>query len=178
VPGQSNWAAEHKVASTVLGVGALLLVLIVIGAASGGSKKSTDQATTKNASATTNVKQSHAQTATKPVHKKVQVHHTKQANTGKAASATTTTASSGGQDSWVMPDLRGTDLQTAQDAIQSLTDDGIWYTDSHDATGQDRGQWFDRDWQVCNQNVAPGTRITADSDIDFGVVRRDVESCS
>jgi hypothetical protein len=80
------------------------------------------------------------------------------------------------QQSWTMPDLRGKNLQFAQDAIQALTDDAIWYTSSHDATGQDRSQILDRGWTVCTQNVAPGTRITADADIDFGVVR-DTESC-
>lgn len=78
---------------------------------------------------------------------------------------------------WVMPNLRGQDLQTAQDAIQSLTNDGIVISTSHDATGAGRHQIFDRDWQVCTQNVAPGSQISANSDIDFGVVRRDVETC-
>ena len=76
-----------------------------------------------------------------------------------------------------MPDLTGEDLQTAQDAIQSLTDDAIFYTSSHDASGQGRHQILDRDWQVCTQNVAPGDKITSDTDIDFGVVRVDVEQC-
>jgi len=176
VPVESNWVAQHKVATSVLGVAALLLVLIVIGAAAGSSDKAPSKNAAKNASATTQAKQSHHRTAAKPVHHTVQAHH-KKAAPAKAVSETTTPTSSGGENSWIMPDLRGTDLQTAQDAIQSLTDDGIWFTDSHDATGQGRGQWFDRDWQVCDQNVAPGTRITADSDINFGVVRRDVESC-
>src|SRR3954454_8148576 len=73
--------------------------------------------------------------------------------------------------SWRMPDLQGRNLQDAQDAIQRLTHDAIWYTHSHDATGADRGQWLDRDWKVCTQNIAPGQRIHARAKIDFGVVR-------
>ena len=93
-------------------------------------------------------------------------------------SSTSTAASDAGSaDSWTMPDLRGKDLQSAQDAIQALTSDGIWYTSSHDATGQGRHQWLDRDWQVCTQSVAPGRTITSNSKIDFGVVRVQTESC-
>jgi hypothetical protein len=80
------------------------------------------------------------------------------------------------QKTWAMPDLRGRNLQGAQDAIQSLTDDLIWFTSSHDATGERRGQWLDRDWKVCTQNVAPGHRIGRGTKIDFGVVRV-TESC-
>lgn len=84
---------------------------------------------------------------------------------------------SSGGDSWTMPDESGKDLQAAQDDIQSLTDDGIFYTRSHDATGQGRSQILDRDWQVCDQDPAPGTKITSDTKIDFGVVRVDTEQC-
>jgi hypothetical protein len=83
----------------------------------------------------------------------------------------------GSAKSWTMPDLTGKDLQSAQDAIQSLTNDGIYYTDSHDASGQGRNQILDRDWQVCTEDPAPGTKITPDSNIDFGVVRVDTEQC-
>ena len=83
----------------------------------------------------------------------------------------------GGAQSWTMPDLTGKDLQTAQDAIQSLTNDGIFYTSSHDATGQGRHQILDADWQVCTEDPGPGTKITPDSNIDFGVVRIDTEQC-
>jgi len=79
--------------------------------------------------------------------------------------------------SWTMPDLRGRNLQSAQDAIQALTHDAIWYTGSHDATGADRHQWLDRDWQVCSQTVAPGRKITPKTRINFGVVRVQTETC-
>lgn len=88
-------------------------------------------------------------------------------------------SSSGGgaAQGWTMPDLRGKGLQDAQDAIQALTNDGIFFTSSHDATGQGRHQLLDSDWQVCTQNVAPGSKITPKTHIDFGVVRVDTEDC-
>ena len=76
-----------------------------------------------------------------------------------------------GAQGWTMPDLTGQDLQSAQDAIQSLTNGEIFFTYSHDASGQGRAALLDRGWQVCTQDPAPGSTITADSNIDFGVVR-------
>lgn len=78
--------------------------------------------------------------------------------------------------SWVMPDLVGAILQDAQNTIQSLTDFGIPVTRSHDATGAGRGQVLDRNWRVCDQNIAPGATITASTSIDFGAVKLD-ERC-
>lgn len=75
-----------------------------------------------------------------------------------------------------MPALVGENLQDAQNAIQSLTDYGIAVTTSHDATGDDRMQVSDRNWQVCSQNVAPGETITSGTLIDFGAVKLD-EDC-
>jgi beta-lactam-binding protein with PASTA domain len=78
--------------------------------------------------------------------------------------------------SWTMPNLVGSGLQEAQDAIQRLTGYGILITTSHDATGAGRMQVADRNWKVCSQNVAPGETITSSSRIDFGVVQLD-ERC-
>ncbi len=75
-----------------------------------------------------------------------------------------------------MPNLVGVGLQDAQNAIQSLTGYGIPITRSHDTTGADRMQVSDRNWQVCDQNVAPGSTITPGTEIDFGVVKLD-EDC-
>jgi hypothetical protein len=72
---------------------------------------------------------------------------------------------------WTMPDLIGQDLQGAQDAIQSLTDSAVAYTDSTDLTGQDRMQVSDRHWRVCTSTPSPGETFTADTEIEFGVVR-------
>lgn len=78
--------------------------------------------------------------------------------------------------SWTMPNLVGTGLQEAQDAIQELTGFGIAVTTSHDATGANRMQVADRNWKVCTQNVPPGATITRDTRIDFGAVKLE-ESC-
>jgi hypothetical protein len=74
-----------------------------------------------------------------------------------------------------MPNEVGRGLQDAQDDIQRITDDGIFFTGSQDALGS-RHQILDRDWKVCGQNVAAGRTITKDSDITFTVVKLS-ESC-
>ena len=79
--------------------------------------------------------------------------------------------------SWKMPDLRGKNLQDAQDAIQLLTNDQVFFSGSTDLTGQGRNQIMDRNWQVCTSTPAPGASFTAETSIDFGVVRIDTESC-
>jgi len=61
-----------------------------------------------------------------------------------------------------MVDVVCLDLQAAQDTIQDETD--VWYSGSHDATGQDRMQILDRNWVVVAQSPAPGTPISADSE--------------
>ena len=58
--------------------------------------------------------------------------------------------------SWTMPNLIGHDLQGAQDAIQSLTADAVWYSGSTDLTGKGRMQIDDRNWVVCSSTPAPG----------------------
>jgi PASTA domain len=78
--------------------------------------------------------------------------------------------------SWTMPNLVGSGLQDAQDAIQQLTGYGIAVTTSHDASGAGRMQVSDRKWKVCSQNVAPGETITSETRIDFGVVKLE-EDC-
>lgn len=79
-------------------------------------------------------------------------------------------------DEWTMPDLIGKDLQSAHDAIQSLTHSAVYYTDSTDLTGRDRMQVSDRHWMVCASTPPPGTTFTVDTEIDFGVVRIE-ETC-
>jgi hypothetical protein len=78
--------------------------------------------------------------------------------------------------SWTMPNLIGTDLQGAQDAVQSLTRGKVWYSGSTDLTGQGRAQLVDRNWIVCNSTPPVGAMFTATTTIDFGVVR-DTETC-
>lgn len=73
--------------------------------------------------------------------------------------------------SWAMPDLVGSNLQSAQNQIQSLTDFAIAVTTSHDATGADRQQVLDENWKVCSQNIPPGHTIDSGSRLDFGAVK-------
>jgi hypothetical protein len=88
-------------------------------------------------------------------------------DTSTAPAATTAQAAK----EWKMPNLVGTNLQAAQDKMQSVTGDPVFLTSSHDATGRQRQQVFDRDWTVCSQNVAAGTLFTIKSKIDFGAVK-------
>jgi beta-lactam-binding protein with PASTA domain len=75
-----------------------------------------------------------------------------------------------------MPNLVGSNLQDAQNAIQSLTGFEIAVTTSHDQTGARRQQVLDRNWKVCSQNIPAGRTITTTSKIDFGAVKLE-ESC-
>jgi hypothetical protein len=75
-----------------------------------------------------------------------------------------------------MPELVGSNLQQAQDAMQKLTGDPLFLTTSHDATGRKRNQIADRNWKICSQNVKAGESITVKSVIDFGAVKNE-ENC-
>lgn len=85
--------------------------------------------------------------------------------------------SASAEPSWTMPNLIGKDLQGAQDAMQSLTHDAVWFTSSTDLTGKGRAQINDRNWQVCTSTPPPGATFTASTKVDFGVVRTDSETC-
>lgn len=80
------------------------------------------------------------------------------------------------EETWIMPNLIGKDLQGAQDAIQSLTDGAVWFSSSTDLTGKGRAQIIDRNWTVCASTPPPGATFTTSTRIDFGVVR-DTEDC-
>lgn len=80
-------------------------------------------------------------------------------------------------DTWTMPNLIGKDLQGAQDAIQSLTNDAVWYSGSTDLTGLGRMQINDRNWVACSSTPAPGVSFTESTKVSFGVVKKDIESC-
>jgi hypothetical protein len=86
-------------------------------------------------------------------------------------------ASPSAADTWTMPNLIGHDLQGAQDAIQSLTSDAVWFSGSTDLTGKGRMQIDDRNWVVCTSTPAPGASFTTDTKINFGVVKKGIESC-
>ena len=74
-----------------------------------------------------------------------------------------------------MPNEVGKGLQDAQDDIQRVSGDPVFFSHSHDLIGS-RNQILDRNWKVCDQNVAPGTNASPIQHIDFGVVKLD-ETC-
>ena len=76
-----------------------------------------------------------------------------------------------GPRTWTMPNLVGSNLQDAQDAIQALTAFEIPVTTSHDETGAGREQLVDRNWIVCSQSIAAGETIARNTRIDFGAVK-------
>jgi hypothetical protein len=79
-------------------------------------------------------------------------------------------------DGFTMPDEVGQVLQDAQDDLQRISGNPLYFSNSHDASGQDRMQILDRDWQVCSQNVPAGQRVTETMTVDFSVVKM-WESC-
>jgi hypothetical protein len=164
--------------STVLGKIALMLGVFALavacgtpGAAGGGSSS------TASPSESPSAQPSEASPSASPSASASPSPSAQPSESPSPSAVSSSAASAPDANTWVMPNLRGQDLQTAQDAIQSLTNDGIVISTSHDATGAGRHQIFDRDWQVCTQNIAPGAKLSANTDIDFGVVRRDVETC-
>ncbi|EFL20912.1 conserved hypothetical protein [Streptomyces himastatinicus ATCC 53653] len=93
-----------------------------------------------------------------------------------SAAAPTTTAPRSSAPAVVkvtLPDFTGQGLQEAQDAAQAL---GLYRLKSHDLSGLDRFQVWDRNWQVCSQSPVPG-RVSESRTITFNVVKNE-ESCS
>ena len=76
----------------------------------------------------------------------------------------------------VMPDVVCMDLQEAQDTIQAQTE--LFFSDSRDATGQDRMQLVDRNWLVVGQTPAAGTPIGDDTVPMLDAVKIGERSCS
>ncbi|WP_438700706.1 hypothetical protein [Streptomyces antarcticus] len=67
-----------------------------------------------------------------------------------------------------MPSFVGMVLQSAQDGAQAA---GFFLLTSHDALGKNRLQVLDRNWRVCTQTPAPGTKTGTDTKLDFGTVK-------
>jgi hypothetical protein len=80
-------------------------------------------------------------------------------------------------ESWTMPNEIGKDLQTAQDDLQALTGNPMFISTSKDLTGQGRHQINYRNWQVCSSTPPPGEAFTSHTNVVFGVVRIDSETC-
>ena len=93
-----------------------------------------------------------------------------------SGAGTTTGARGAAKGPWTMPNLVGSQLQRAQNAVQKLTGNPLFRTRSHDATGRKRRQVIDSNWKVCTQNVPAGKKFTRDTVIDFGAVKNS-EKC-
>jgi hypothetical protein len=148
---------------------ALVLVVGTIGSALTGGD---DEGTPAAAAGTTTVTQTVTATpSTQPVLPPV-------ASTPPPAVAPSTTTapptSAAPVVDFAMPSVVGMNLQDAQNLIQT---NGVFLSLSHDLLGT-RNQLIDSDWQVCDQNIAPGQRVTGDVEgaIDLGVVTLE-ETC-
>ena len=69
----------------------------------------------------------------------------------------------------VMPDVLCLSLQEAQDLIQ---DQGVFYSQSEDASGKGRKQLVDSNWIVVEQNLESGTPFS-EGDAVLGVIKDD-----
>ena len=94
----------------------------------------------------------------------------------KAAPSPVSTPDGSDDASFEMPDEVGNGLQDAQDDVQAVSGNPLFYTSSQDATGSGRHQILDRDWTVCSQTPTAGTPVDDSSDITFYVVKLS-ESC-
>jgi pyruvate/2-oxoglutarate dehydrogenase complex dihydrolipoamide acyltransferase (E2) component len=158
-PGQ--WGARQpppprpksKRVPILIGVGAFIAVMAIIGTVTGGKNGNDNAAPAATEQPTT---------ASAPTPTKAQ-----------AAPKPPTTVAAAKQATVPVPRFIGMGLQAAQDAAQAK---GFFSLISHDSSGRDRMQILDRDWQVCSQKPAPGTKVSADTTLDFGAVKLE-ESC-
>lgn len=74
---------------------------------------------------------------------------------------------------FIMPNLIGKNLQGSQDLLQSM---GSYLMSQEDATSAGRVQILDRNWKVCSQDPAPGTRVSVDALVTLWNVKNN-ESC-
>ncbi|MFD3717260.1 hypothetical protein [Streptomyces sp. NPDC058674] len=97
------------------------------------------------------------------------------ASSAPATQSTTVTpaASKPAAPAKTVPNFVGQVLQTAQDGAQA---EGFFLLASHDSLGQSRMQVLDRNWKVCTQTPAAGTKASTDTKIDFGTVKIE-EAC-
>jgi hypothetical protein len=70
-----------------------------------------------------------------------------------------------------MPHEVGKGLQAAQDDIQRVSGNPVYFSFSTDASGAGRLQVIDSNWKVCGQVPAAGTKVTADVTISFASVK-------
>jgi hypothetical protein len=61
-----------------------------------------------------------------------------------------------------VPNVRGKDLQLAQDTMQAS---GLYNLSEEDATGQGRLMLYDRNWTVVEQSPPAGSRVNEDTTV-------------
>ncbi|MGP3686519.1 hypothetical protein ACTVZO_17735 [Streptomyces sp. IBSNAI002] len=89
------------------------------------------------------------------------------------APAPTSSAPAAPAESAVVPNAVGQILQAAQDNAQAA---GFFLLGSTDALGQSRMQVLDRNWKVCSQTPAAGTKAPTSTKLIFNSVKLE-ESC-
>lgn len=90
------------------------------------------------------------------------------AERGTSAAATSTKPGCERSDT-TMPDLRGMDVQLAQDTMQSID---VWAFVKHDATEKDRVMVWDRNWIVVRQDPRPCTYVDGSATVTVWANRR------
>lgn len=148
-----------------------LTAMAVLGALIGGTS---DQEPTEAAAATTSAATTSASTSTTSASAARAPATSSVPAPPPSPAAPPPTAAAPPATDFVMPDVVGMDLQSAQNLIQTH---GVFLTVSHDLLGS-RNQVLDSNWLVCDQNIPPGQQVTGDveGEIDLGVVKRE-ESC-
>lgn len=147
---------------------ALLIIFIALGAALGSSGSSTNAGNTHSLAASSTPPPAASTSSTAPT---TSSPATKTSSSHRATPPPPATPSG-----FTMPNEVGKGLQAAQDDLQRVSGNPLYISLSADATGRGRHQIFDRDWQVCAQNVPPGTTVTDAMTVTFSAVKL-WESC-
>ena len=161
--------SQRRLTARTCALGSLVTLAIITGTGCGtkGGDTQESQAETTAAPATT------LTPTTSETPPSTAAPATTAAPTTTAAPVTTTapptTAAPAG---YTMPDLVGQNLQDAQDELQSVSGNPLFYSASHDLAGS-RNQVLDSNWKVCTQNIPAGSTFTDDTTVDFGVVKLD-----
>jgi type V secretory pathway adhesin AidA len=145
--------------------GSALLGLVVIGSILGSGK---EQSTATPATANQSTAKSTSQSAPKPT-------PTTSVTPAPKPTPTTSVTPAPKPPTFTMPSEIGRVLQDAQDDLQRVSGNPVYYSASHDLLGS-RLQILDRNWHVCTQSIAVGTTVSDNDTVDFGVVKLS-ESC-
>ena len=148
---------------------AVLLIGGIAGAVGGGNDEKTPSAASPKTSVAAAITPAAVASTTAPSTTKPPAPTTAAATSQAAAPAPTSVAApkvSG----WPLPNEVGKSLQHAQDDLQRVSGNPIYFSYSKDLLGS-RSQVLDSKWQVCNQNVPVGSTFTDTSHVTFGVVK-------